>query len=277
MPVGGGRLSDSRRIVAMGGGGFSSPPGDPSLDRYVLEVARSPHPRICLLPTAGGDAEEQIRRFYAAYRHLPCEPTHVSLFRLGSERLDLAEVLLAQDVLYVGGGSLLNLLAVWRAHGADRLLRRAWEDGVVLCGISAGSMCWFEAGLTTSFGSPRPVRGLGFLPGSNSVHHDGEPERRPCYHEAIRTESVPPGYAVDDGAGLLFAGRDLAEAVSARPGGGAYWVEEIRGEANETPLEMTELPGRDELEPPTPLSIAELREARAARQAEGGRGRRGRR
>jgi peptidase E len=257
--------SDRRRIVAMGGGGFACPPGDPSLDRFVLSAARSPHPRICLLPTAGGDAEEQIRRFYSAFRHLPCEPTHVSLFRLGTQRIDLREVLLSQDVLYVGGGSLLNLLAVWRAHDADVLLREAWEEGVVLCGISAGSMCWFEAGLTTSFGTPRPVRALGLLPGSNSVHHDSEAERRPCYHEAIRTESVPPGYAVDDGAGLLFAGRDLVEAVSARPGAGAYWVEEVDGHALELPLQMVSLPGRDELEPDTPLSIAELREARARR------------
>jgi peptidase E len=257
--------SDRRRIVAMGGGGFASPPGDPSLDRFVLSAARSPHPRICLLPTAGGDAEEQIRRFYSAFRHLPCEPTHVSLFRLGSERIDLREVLLSQDVLYVGGGSLLNLLAVWRAHGADVILREAWEEGIVLCGISAGSMCWFEAGLTTSFGAPRPVRALGLLPGSNSVHNDSESERRPCYHEAIRTESLAPGYAVDDGAGLLFAGRSLAEAVSARPGAGAYWVEEVDGEAVERPLEIVTLPGRDELEPPTPLSIAELREARSLR------------
>ncbi len=266
--------SDPRRIVAMGGGGFSVPPGDPSLDRFVLSAARTPHPRICLLPTAGGDAEEQIRRFYAAFRHLPCEPTHVSLFRLGTQRIDLREALLAQDVLYVGGGSLLNLLAVWRAHGADVILREAWEQGVVLCGISAGSMCWFEAGLTTSFGAPRPVRALGLLPGSNSVHHDSEPERRPCYHEAIRTEAVPPGYAVDDGAGLLFAGRDLLEAVSARPGAGAYWVEEMGGQAVERPLDMTVLPGRDELEPATPLSIAELREARAQRLERGGGSRR---
>ena len=103
----------------------------------MLQVARSPHPRICLLPTAGGDAEHQIRRFYSAFRHLPCEPTHVSLFGLGSDRVDLREVLLSQDILYVGG-SLLNLLAVWRAHGADVLLREAWEEGIVLCGISAG-------------------------------------------------------------------------------------------------------------------------------------------
>ena len=249
----------------MGGGGFSSAPGDPALDRYVLDVASAPHPHICLLPTAGGDAEEQIRRFYAAFRHLPCEPTHLSLFRLGAEPVDLREILLGQDVLYVGGGSLLNLLAVWRAHGVDAILREAWMRGTALCGISAGSMCWFDAGLTTSFGTPRPVRGLGFIPGSNSVHYDGEPERRPCYHEAVRTEALPPGYAVDDGAGVLFAGTQLVETVTARPGAGAYWVEESRGEAVETPLDVVVLPSREDLEPPVPLSIGELREVRAQR------------
>jgi dipeptidase E len=257
---------ESRRIVAFGGGGFSSPPGDPALDRYVLDAARVPHPRICLLPTAGGDAEEQIRRFYAAFRHLPCEPTHLSLFRLGAEPVDVSSMLLGQDVIYAGGGSMLNLLAVWRAHGVDAILREAWERGIVLCGLSAGSMCWFEAGVTTSFGAPRPVRGLGLLPGSNSVHYDVEPARRPCFHAAVRAEAVPPGWGVDDGAGLMFAGRDLVEAVSAREGAKAYWVEEVDGQASETSLVMRQLPSREELEPPTPLSIAEWREARVRRR-----------
>jgi dipeptidase E len=258
--------SDPRRILALGGGGFSSPPGDPALDRYVLDVAPVPHPRICLLPTAGGDAEEQIRRFYGAFRHLPCEPTHLSLFRLGVEPADVRELMLGQDVLYVGGGSLLNLLAVWRVHGVDEILREAWTRGIVLCGISAGSMCWFEAGVTTSFGAPRPVRGLGLLRGSNSVHYRGEPARRPCFHEAIRTEAVPPGWGVDDGAGLLFAGGELGEAVAARRGAGAYWVEEVAGEAVERPLQTVQLPDRDDFDPPTPLAIAEWRETRTRRR-----------
>jgi dipeptidase E len=257
---------EARRIVAIGGGGFSSPPGDPALDRFVLDAASVPHPRICLLPTAGGDAEEQIRRFYAAFRHLPCEPTHLSLFRLGAEPVDVSAMLLGQDVIYVGGGSMLNLLAVWRAHGVDAILREAWERGIVLCGLSAGSMCWFEAGVTTSFGAPRAVRGLGLLPGSNSVHYDAERARRPCFHEAIRAEAVPPGWGVDDGAGLMFAGRELVEAVSARPGAAAYWVEEADGQASETALLMRQLPSREEMEPPVPLSIAEWRETRVRRR-----------
>jgi dipeptidase E len=253
---------DRRRIVAMGGGGFSSALGDPALDRYVLEVAERPHPRICLLPTAGGDAEEQIQRFYRAYHDLPCEPTHLSLFRLGTRPVDLRALLLGQDVIYVGGGSLLNLLAIWRAHGLDTILREAWERGIVLGGISAGSMCWFRAGVTTGYGEPRAVEGLGFLPASNSVHHHSEPERRPCFHEAVRSEFAPPGYGVDDGAGLLFAGTELVEAVTARPSAGAWWVEGVGDRAEETALEVVELPEADGGRRSPPLAIAEYRQAR---------------
>ena len=248
----------------MGGGGFGSRPGDPELDRYVLETARLPTPRICLLPTASGDPEEQIARFYRAYHELPCEPTHVSLFRLGTGPIDLRTLLLGQDVIYVGGGSMLNLLAIWRAHGLDSILREAWERGVVLCGISAGSMCWFASGVTKSFGPPRAVRGLGLLPASNSVHYRSEPERRPCFHGAVRSGMAPAGYGVDDGVGLLFAGTELVEAVSARPSAGAWWVEESGGRTTEAPLDITRL-AADPVEA-VPLSIAEFREARAIRR-----------
>ena len=254
--------SDRRRIVAMGGGGFGSAPGDPALDRYVLDAAPAANPRICLLPTASGDPEEQIARFYRAYSDLPCEPSHLSLFRLGTEPVDLRTLLLAQDVIYVGGGSLLNLMAIWRAHGVDRILREAWERGTVLCGISAGSMCWFAAGITKSSGPPRAVPGLGFLPGSNSVHYHSEPERRPCFLEAVRTEAAPPGYGVDDGVGLLFAGTELVEAVSERELGRAWWVDQHGGRAEEARLEVRLLDSPRGRAGEPPLSIAEYRAAR---------------
>ena len=254
--------SDRRRIVAMGGGGFGAKPGDPALDRYVLDVAGGASPRICLLPTASGDPQEQIHRFYRAYRDLPCTPTHVSLFRMGAEPVDLRALLLEQDVIYVGGGSLLNLIAIWRAHALHKILRRAWEQGIVLCGISAGSMCWFSGGVTKSFGSPRPAAGLGFLPFSNSVHYHEEPERRPCFLESVESERLPPGYGVDDGVALLFAGGDHVETVSARPGAGAWWVEEHGGAVTETALDTVRLvlpePEPDE------VSISEYREAMRA-------------
>jgi peptidase E len=247
----------------MGGGGFGHPPGDPALDEYLLGLAETATPRICLLPTASGDPEEQIRRFYSAYRHLPCEPSHLSLFRLGTDPVDLRELILGQDIVYVGGGSLLNLLAIWRAHELDAVLREAWEGGVVLCGISAGSMCWFQAGVTKSFGTPRAVGALGFLRGSNSVHHHSEPERAPCFREAVAARSVPPGYAVDDGVGLMFAGTRLVETVTARPEAGAWRVAAHRREVVERPLGVRTLPaGR---EPGPPPSIAEFRELRTGR------------
>ena len=188
------------------------------LDDYVLSLAPAREPRICLLPTAGGDSEEQIRRFSIAFGDRLSEPSHVSLFRLGHRPVSLRDHLLAQDIIYVGGGSMINLIALWRAHGVDEILREAWHAGIVLAGPSAGSMCWFEHGITNSHGHPAPAAGLGFLRGSNSVHYDGEPERRPAYLEAVAAGALPPGYGVDDGVGLLFRGTRLAEAVASHAG-----------------------------------------------------------
>jgi peptidase E len=253
---------DRRRIVAMGGGGFGLAPGDPALDAYVLDAAPARHPRICLLPTASGDPDDQIRRFYRRFRDEPCEPTHVSLFRLGTQPLDLGELLLGQDVIYVGGGSLLNLLAIWRAHRLDAVLREAWERGIVLAGLSAGAMCWFEGGCTKSFGPPEGNPGLGFLPGSLTVHADGEPERLPVWLEAVRTGELPGGWAADDGVGLVFEGTELVRVVSARPGTTALRVDAVGGELVRTRLQP-ELLGVGPLSTrPLPDDIKEWRRTR---------------
>jgi dipeptidase E len=247
-------------ILAMGGGGFTAGPGDPALDELVLRLTDVARPRICLLPTAGGDSEHQIRRFYETYCDHLCSPSHISLFRLGRRPVPLREHLRAQDAIYVGGGSMVNLLAIWRAQGLDAILRDAWRSGVVLAGLSAGSMCWFQWGVSTGSGAPAPVRGLGFLRGSNSVHHDSEPARRPVYLEAVRTGAVPAGWAVDDGAALLFRGAVLADVVTARPGARAYAVNGHGGR----PLPARPLAGSDR-ERPTAPAVAELRRLRAAR------------
>ncbi|MEA2268605.1 MAG: hypothetical protein QOC64_1215, partial [Solirubrobacteraceae bacterium] len=193
-----------RTIFAMGGGGFTMEPDNPVLDEFILGLPGGQVPRVCFLPTASGDAEEQVRRFYEAFSDLPCEATDLSLFRLGRRPVDLRRLLLAQDIVYVGGGSMRNMLAIWREHRLDEILRECWERGVVLAGISAGAMCWFEAGVSKSSGRPDPVMGLGLLPGSLSVHLDGEPERRPVYLQAVRNGDIPSGWAADDGVGLLF-------------------------------------------------------------------------
>jgi dipeptidase E len=247
----------------MGGGGFTAGTDDPALDDLVLRLTGSARPRICLLPTAGGDSEHQIRRFYETYGDRLCEPSHISLFRLGRRPVPLREHLLAQDAIYVGGGSMVNLLAVWKAQGLDVILREAWRSGVVLAGLSAGSMCWFEWGVTTSSGRPAPAPGLAFLPGSNSVHHDSEPSRRPVFREAVERGQIPPGYAVDDGAALIFRDHRLDEVVSARPGGRAYEVDR----SGERALAARPLEQPLTLESAAP-AVAELRRLRLARLAD---------
>ena len=248
-------------ILAMGGGGFTAGGDDPALDELVLHLTERPRPRVCLLPTAGGDSEHQIRRFYEAYGDRLCEPSHISLFRLGRHPVPLREHLLAQDAIYVGGGSMVNLLAIWRAQGLDTILREAWRAGVVLAGLSAGSMCWFEWGVTTSSGAPAPSAGLGFLPGSNSVHHDSELARRPVYLEAVRSGAVPPGYAVDDGAALIFSDTHLKATVTARKSARVYEVTQT----GERELAVSSLAAEVKIRP-TIAAVTELRQLRVARQ-----------
>ena len=249
----------------MGGGGFTMEEGS-ALDDFVLGLAPVREPRVCFLPTASGDPDAQIARFHDAFGDKACEPSFVSLFRLGGGKappVPLRELLLSQDVVYVGGGSMRNLLAIWRVHHLDNILREAWERGVVLAGLSAGAMCWFDWGVTKSTGVPEPVEGLGLLPGSLTVHADGEPERAPVYRESVRTGVMPGGWAVDDGVGLLFRGTRLERAVSSRPDARAQRVERVGEDVVCTPLLPTYLPGVPRLaERPVPADIQEFRESR---------------
>jgi dipeptidase E len=228
----------------MGGGGFSTSASDYALDEYVLGLAPGRRePRICLLPTAGGDAQDQIVRFHSAFDDRPCVPSSLSLFRLGQKPISLREHLLEQDIVYVGGGSMLNMLAIWRAHDLDVVMREAWEAGVVLCGLSAGSMCWFGGGITSSTGRLAPAPGLGLLDGSNCVHYRDEAGRRPAFLAAIGDETLPSGWGVDDGVGLLFEGEELADVVSSRPAAGAVRVtRDGDGDVSEQPLPPRCLP-----------------------------------
>jgi peptidase E len=234
---------EERLILAMGGGGFTMEPNNPLLDDYVLSLARAKEPRILFLPTASGDTTAHINAFLERFVGRPCVPEHLSLFRLSESRRALREVVLDQDIVYVGGGSMRNLLAIWRAHGLDTLLVEAWRRGIVLAGLSAGAMCWFDAGVTRSSGPPEAIAGLGLLEGSLTVHADGEPERLPVWLAGVQAGTLPGGWAVDDGVGLLFRGLHLHEAVSSRPGAAAQRVDAIAGELVRTRLEPTLLGG----------------------------------
>ena len=239
-------LATSMRGTVDGPGGQGVVPA-PVLD-LAVELAGAPaRPRVCHLATATGDDPAWLTRFYAAFAGRAVQASHVALFPMPNVH-DLRAHLLAQDVVWVGGGSVANLLALWRVHGLDAVLREAWEAGVVLAGVSAGSLCWHVGGTTDSFGPDlRPVtNGLGLLPHSNGVHHDSEEQRRPLYQQLITDGTLPPGYATDDGVGLVYRGTELVEAVADRPGAAAYRVERgADGRAVETRIEPRRLPRRE--------------------------------
>jgi dipeptidase E len=219
----------------MGGGGFSMEPKNRRLDRFLLARTGARKPRVLFVPTASGDAEKYVARFYRAFGAFSCRPSHLALFRREG---DLRRQVLEQDLVYVGGGNTANLLAVWRLHGVDDLLREAGRNGVALAGVSAGAICWFEAGVTDSFGVQlAPLHGgLGLLAGSVCPHYDGEARRRPTYRRLVASGALPAGYAADDSAALVFDGGRLVEAVASRPRARAFRVVLERGKLVETPL-----------------------------------------
>jgi len=217
----------------MGGNDFG-PPDDSLVDDHVIALARAQRgrsrPHVCFLATASGDSRDYLASFYSAFARRS-EATHLGLF--DRTVVDLERFVLDQDVVLVGGGNTANMLAIWRVHGLDRILARAWEEGVVLGGSSAGANCWFEGSTTDSFGGLAALGdGLGLLPGSFSPHYDGEPMRRPTYQRLIGGGTLPDGYAADNGAALVFRGTELVEAVASRPGANAYRV--ARGPAGAT-------------------------------------------
>ncbi len=242
-----------RRILALGGHDFTSRPPDRAVCELMLRLGTERaggRPRICILPTASGDTSEQIGRFYAAFGERPCEPSDLSLFRLGRRPMALRDHLLSQDLVYVGGGSLVNLLAVWEAHEIGTILSLAWRQGIVLAGQSAGAMCWFEAGITKSSGRPAPAAGLGLLGGSLCVHYNNEPERRAAYLDAVGS-GMPGGYGLDDYAGLLWEGEGAPAAVTARRGARAYRVRTQGEGVSESALPARFLPA------PAPAALRE--------------------
>ena len=233
-------------ILATSGGYILGPRQVPvvgPLIRYAMELSGAREPKVCFVNTAGGDDSRWQSWCYAALADAGARPTHLSLFPMPNVA-DVTAHLTGVDVIWVGGGSVANLLALWRLHGVDKAMRAAWEAGVVLGGVSAGSICWHTGGNTDSFGPElRAVtNGLGLLPYSNAPHYDAEPQRRPLFQQLIAAGDLPAGYATDNGAGLLYRGAELVECVAERDDAYCWQVRREGNRAVETQLHVRRLP-----------------------------------
>jgi len=231
----------TRRIVPIGGTARTG--SDGAIDDYLLDLSGRDDPRVCFVPTASGDADAYITLFYERFPSTRCRPAHFTLFR--PPALPPAELIGAADIIYVGGGSTANMLAVWRLHGINEMLRSAYERGAILTGSSAGAICWFEDGVTDSFGNDlAPLHdGLAYLAGSFCPHYDSEVERRPVYRRLIAEGTLPNGFAGEDGVAFHFADGHLVEVVSARPDAAGYEVERVEGRVEERRLPTRLLDG----------------------------------
>ena len=231
-------MTDTKRqIIAMGGGGFSMEPDNPLLDQYVIKQARRPNPSVCFFPHATDDAVRYVFNFYKAFTRLDARPTYLSLFT--PPTADLESFIMDQDVIYVGGGNTKSMLALWREWGLDEMLKKAYQNGTILTGLSAGANCWFQECSTDSIpGRLTVLACLGIVEGSFCPHYDGEVNRRPTMHQMVREGKIKPGYASDDGAAVHFIDDQPSHAVSSRPFAKAYRVFRSGDQVQETAVEM---------------------------------------
>jgi dipeptidase E len=210
-----------RQIIAMGGGGFSMEPENPLLDLYILKQSNKNIPKICFLGTASGDSEGYIENFYKSFSKMDCDPSHLSLFRPHTNQVE--KFILSQDIIYVGGGNTKNMMVLWKEWNIHKALKKAYKQGIILSGLSAGSICWFEHGASDSIpGRLTRVNGLGFIEGSTCPHYDGESNRKPEYRRLLKGQKVKNGIALDDGAAVHFINEEFYKSVSSRPNAKAY-------------------------------------------------------
>jgi len=223
-----------KQIIPIGGGGFYRDSENLELEKYIIRQSGSESARIAFLPTASGEPDHYVSSFYAAFLKLNCRPSVLTFFK---RTPDLRSFLLSQDIIYVGGGNTKSLLAVWHDWGMPEILREAWQSGIVLTGVSAGAICWFEQGLTDSFSDGlRPLACLGILPGSCCPHYDGEAQRRPSYHRLIASGEISAGVAIEDWTGVHFKGTEIHNVITSKRGAKAYSVRAVYGSVQEVAL-----------------------------------------
>lgn len=242
-------MAATRRILASSGGfvgtglwGVVRPGG---IMHRALELTGRTRPRVCFVLTASGDDPAYLAMMYSAMSKTGCDVDHLALFPQPNRAP--GDVLAEADVIWVGGGSVANLLALWHLHGVDEAMQDAWERGAVLAGVSAGSICWHVGGPTDSFGAQLQLaaNGLALLPYGNAVHYDSEAQRRPLTHQLVGAGTLPTSFATDDRIGLLYEGTEPVEVVcddpAAYPEAAAYRVELTGGEVQETRLPVGRL------------------------------------
>ena len=215
-------MPNTRNIIAIGGGGFGGSPGQGIIEQYILNQTRKKRPKICFIPTATGDNEAYKVNFYSTFSKLNCEPTHLDFFK---RTPDLKKLILNQDVIFVGGGNTKSMLAVWKEWKLDKILKEAYRNGIVMSGVSAGAICWFQNGITDSWASELKIMPcLNFVRGTCCPHYDEEPERKPFVKNLLDRKKVKKIYAVDGGVALHIKNEENFKSVVFRKTKSSYAV-----------------------------------------------------
>ena len=230
---------DIGQIIAIGGGGFGRNPKHNKIEKYILSQVGKENPNIIFIPTASAEDKGYLVNFYSCFSKLDCNPSHITFF----QRTPRLESLINKaDIIYVGGGNTKSMLAVWREWKLDKLLLKAYKRGVVMSGVSAGAICWFEQGVTDSWASNlNPMECLGFLSGMACPHYQEEKDRRPSVHEMLKKEIAMPGYAIDGGAAIHFKNGKYYRSLQFYPKSNVYYVSLKDKTIKEDLMEMTKI------------------------------------
>lgn len=230
-------MPNSRNIIAIGGGGFGANPGQGIIENYILKQTKKKNPRICFIPTATGDNEAYKVNFYSTFTNLNCYPSHLDFFK---RTPDLNELILNQDAIFVGGGNTKSMLAVWKEWGLDKILKKAYLNGTVMSGVSAGAICWFQNGITDSWASNlKMMPCLNFVTGTCCPHYDEEPERKPAVEKLLLTNKIKNVYAVDGGAALHIKDEKVFKSVIFKKNKSSYLVDIKKKSINEKSFKKT--------------------------------------
>ena len=232
-------MAKSRDIIAIGGGGFGANPGQGIIEDYILKQTKKKNPKICFIPTATGDNEAYKVNFYSTFTNLDCCPSHLDFFK---RTPDLNDLILNQDAIFVGGGNTKSMLAVWKEWGLDKILKKAYKDGVVMSGVSAGAICWFQNGITDSWASILKIMPcLNLIKGTCCPHYDEEPERRPTVKKLLLNNKINNVFAVDGGAALHIRDEKIFKSVVFKKEKNSYLVSKNGKEINEKSFKRIQL------------------------------------